>query len=260
MAEFNIGKHCSYDECSRLDFLPFTCDVCANIFCKDHESPIEHKCTKLPEPVIVDVSTLEPPVKYECTFLNCRKSELVPVKCSACFEQFCLNHRSQEDHKCEAKSAKKDVKKLIVLQSFPKSSFKTYFKGAKSEKLAAKVQVMKLKQKAVGRKDIPEEHRVYFSIQYILDGGVIKTGQVFVSLHWKIGKMLDYCCDNMNIVNKNNENCDEKLKICSAKSGEVYSANEEIKNLLESEKLFNGSNIVITNVPTHVTQVEFSAE
>ena len=28
----NLGKHCSGDDCKQIDFLPFTCDRCNQVF------------------------------------------------------------------------------------------------------------------------------------------------------------------------------------------------------------------------------------
>lgn len=38
-----IGDHCSF--CNDLDFLPFTCDGCGNIFCQNHRKPDGHNCS-----------------------------------------------------------------------------------------------------------------------------------------------------------------------------------------------------------------------
>ena len=39
----DIGKHCN--KCQKLDFLPFTCDFCRQVFCEDHRTQIAHQCT-----------------------------------------------------------------------------------------------------------------------------------------------------------------------------------------------------------------------
>ena len=39
----DIGKHCHY--CKQLDFLPFTCPKCNEIFCGDHR--LDHSCKQL---------------------------------------------------------------------------------------------------------------------------------------------------------------------------------------------------------------------
>ncbi|VYS69672.1 unnamed protein product [Arabidopsis thaliana] len=32
----DLGKHCSVDVCTQIDFLPFTCDRCLQVLCLDH--------------------------------------------------------------------------------------------------------------------------------------------------------------------------------------------------------------------------------
>ncbi|KAJ0001226.1 hypothetical protein NQD34_006246 [Periophthalmus magnuspinnatus] len=41
----DLGEHCSEKTCKRLDFLPMKCDACQEIFCKDHITYANHKCT-----------------------------------------------------------------------------------------------------------------------------------------------------------------------------------------------------------------------
>ena len=40
----DIGAHCAVGSCHQQDFLPFTCDCCASVFCLDHRSYDAHEC------------------------------------------------------------------------------------------------------------------------------------------------------------------------------------------------------------------------
>ena len=42
----NIGSKCTFQHCSQQDFLPFKCEFCKDIYCADHRSPGDHKCTR----------------------------------------------------------------------------------------------------------------------------------------------------------------------------------------------------------------------
>ena len=42
----NIGSHWSYVLWKQKDFLPFTCDACLKVFCKEHRSYRSHECDK----------------------------------------------------------------------------------------------------------------------------------------------------------------------------------------------------------------------
>nr|XP_006001775.1 PREDICTED: AN1-type zinc finger protein 2A isoform X2 [Latimeria chalumnae] len=41
----DLGKQCCEKSCQQLDFLPMKCDACEEIFCKDHITYKEHKCS-----------------------------------------------------------------------------------------------------------------------------------------------------------------------------------------------------------------------
>ncbi|XP_075465686.1 AN1-type zinc finger protein 2B isoform X2 [Ascaphus truei] len=41
----DLGKHCFEPTCKQLDFLPLKCDACEQIFCKDHVTYEQHKCS-----------------------------------------------------------------------------------------------------------------------------------------------------------------------------------------------------------------------
>ncbi|KAH0435974.1 hypothetical protein IEQ34_026493 [Dendrobium chrysotoxum] len=39
-----LGKHCGVEECELIDFLPFNCDRCDQVFCLHHRNSTEHLC------------------------------------------------------------------------------------------------------------------------------------------------------------------------------------------------------------------------
>ncbi|KAJ7974508.1 Zinc finger AN1 domain stress-associated protein [Quillaja saponaria] len=42
----DLGKHCQHVDCNQLDFLPFTCQGCRQVFCLEHRSYKSHDCPK----------------------------------------------------------------------------------------------------------------------------------------------------------------------------------------------------------------------
>ena len=42
----SLGKHCEAAHCHQLDFLPFTCDACGQVYCLDHRSYMAHNCSE----------------------------------------------------------------------------------------------------------------------------------------------------------------------------------------------------------------------
>lgn len=129
-----LGKHCTLAECNQLDFLPFTCDSCKQIYCKDHVTYDRHNCTEsYKKDVRVPVCPLcNQPVSFKpgdlpdrrvndhiendcksdlalskrktytnkCSVKGCKQRELVPVTCATCKRNFCLRHRHENDHEC----------------------------------------------------------------------------------------------------------------------------------------------------------------
>ncbi|VDK84457.1 unnamed protein product [Onchocerca ochengi] len=136
MAEFpGFGRHCNFDGCNLLDFLPIRCDACKKDFCGSHYSYESHCCHSsykkdMQVPVCplcskpIPIARGEPPDKrvsdhidsncksnpaialkgkiytYHCSQRNCKKRELVSIKCNQCGQNFCLKHRFPADHDC----------------------------------------------------------------------------------------------------------------------------------------------------------------
>ncbi|KAK2988290.1 hypothetical protein RJ640_000398 [Escallonia rubra] len=130
----NLGKHCSVGDCKLIDFLPFTCDCCHQVFCLEHRSYIKHQCPKgnkhdvsvvicplcakgvhlVPDedPNVTwesHVNTECDPSNYEkatkkkkCPVPGCRESLTFSntIRCRDCTVEHCLKHRFGPDHKC----------------------------------------------------------------------------------------------------------------------------------------------------------------
>ncbi|XP_074559756.1 zinc finger AN1 and C2H2 domain-containing stress-associated protein 16-like [Curcuma longa] len=130
----NLGKHCSVGDCRQLDFLPFTCDRCNQVFCLQHRSYINHKCpnanqkdvTVLICPLCAKGVRLVPDqdpnitwdshVNTDCDPSNYQKATKkrrcpVPgckevlnlsnsIRCRDCSKEHCLKHRFGLAHSC----------------------------------------------------------------------------------------------------------------------------------------------------------------
>jgi len=135
-----LGKHCSKDLCKQIDFLPFECKECHQIFCKDHFPLSAHPCSvdiskkgTMPQcPVcgqfvkvtagqnadaivnqhilqncksLVMESTTEAKQKEkklkECGLKGCHNPDgYDTIVCSGCQKKFCLTHRLPDSHDC----------------------------------------------------------------------------------------------------------------------------------------------------------------
>jgi len=128
-----IGKYCSNKNCKQLDFLPFNCDLCKQVFCNECRIYEIHDCPKIlmrdkkatvcpmcEEPIIVlpgesaddkvwvhlqngcanEKETQER--TNRCQYRKCKRFELKPFVCPLCTKHTCVDHRLPEAHHCKA--------------------------------------------------------------------------------------------------------------------------------------------------------------
>ncbi|GMH20155.1 hypothetical protein Nepgr_021996 [Nepenthes gracilis] len=129
-----LGKHCSVDDCKLIDFLPFTCDRCRQVFCLDHRTYTQHRCSRANRQDVTVVIcplcakgvhlipdedpniTWEAHVNIDCdpsNYKSTTQKRKCPVagcgefltfsnkiKCRDCCADHCLKHRFGPDHKC----------------------------------------------------------------------------------------------------------------------------------------------------------------
>ncbi|KAK2419762.1 hypothetical protein P8452_50142 [Trifolium repens] len=129
----DLGKHCQHLDCHQLDFLPFTCDGCKQVFCVEHRSYKAHECPKHDhnsrKVVVCEECSMsmeitnntgeneETILKMHRTSGKCdpskKKKPTCPVKrckeiltfsntstCKTCHIKVCLKHRFAADHAC----------------------------------------------------------------------------------------------------------------------------------------------------------------
>ncbi|KDP26044.1 hypothetical protein JCGZ_21077 [Jatropha curcas] len=130
----DLGKHCNKEDCRQIDFLPFTCDRCSQIFCLEHRSYAKHNCLKADsKDVTVVICPLcakgvrlnpdeDPNISWEthvntecdpsnydkvtkkrkCPVRGCREVLTFSntIRCRDCTIDHCLKHRFGPDHSC----------------------------------------------------------------------------------------------------------------------------------------------------------------
>ncbi|KAG8441890.1 hypothetical protein GDO86_010899 [Hymenochirus boettgeri] len=208
MAELDIGQHCSAEHCGQLDFLPFQCDACSQVFCLEHRSKESHSCSQVASSASGRKS--EESTIYLCMYEGCSEKELVPVLCPYCEKHFCLGHRHQSDHECDKLQVPKPrmvaTQQLVkdIVDSKKSTSNCKVRKGAKNAETAAKVALMKLKLHAAGDKSLPQTERVYFQV-FLPKGMKEKSKPMFFCKKWSIGKVVDYAASLANLTNNNNK-------------------------------------------------------
>lgn len=266
MAELDIGQHCSYATCQQLDFLPFTCDRCQKIFCKEHRGPDSHNCTECSAPArpAGGQAASRGSLSYECSLSECSNHEMLDIVCDACKKRFCLQHRHAGDHRCEATLP--NVERMAIartaqhVENILKSKAEAPVRkprGRKSKATADKVSLMKLKMAAIGDKHAPENDRVYFRVVLPL-GSAEKSKAFFFSKMWTVGRVIDKCASLVGIQNDNNAATAKKLRLFDCEDGCALPTDVTLEYLLQREevKLCNGSTVILEYVADGTVTLE----
>ncbi|KAF9154907.1 zinc finger, AN1-type domain [Actinomortierella ambigua] len=125
-----------------LEFLPYTCQFCKQLFCEDHwklenhdcpnkddaarqdkrvptcplcEKPVpiqkgedpnvrmeQHIAAGCPEP---STTASKPIYTNACNVRGCKNKSAIPIVCGQCHQNFCLKHRYENEHACKGKAA-----------------------------------------------------------------------------------------------------------------------------------------------------------
>ncbi|KGO44823.1 Zinc finger, AN1-type [Penicillium expansum] len=113
----SLGRHCQYEYCGQLDFLPFRCESCHSTYCLDHRTETAHQCPREGEwarrrngtnntnqenrtaPEKPSIYNTDQCAHTQCkTLINTLKDPA--VRCPQCNHQYCLKHRLREEHEC----------------------------------------------------------------------------------------------------------------------------------------------------------------
>lgn len=206
-----VGGECAV--CGSVDFLPFPCSLCRAVFCAQHTKG--HGCDAA-APVPSAEGESSPLPVFPCALPGCHQSERVAVACLRCQSNFCLRHRHPPDHKCpevplspeeeqtrqaearlkqivasrqEAQSKEEEEAKKSTDEAAPKK-----LKGSKNPKLAAKVQLMRLKGKARVCGGASTLDRLHFLV-LLPEPRKLPNGSAHSCVaypdQWKLGRALD---------------------------------------------------------------------
>lgn len=239
MAELELGQHCSFSGCNQLDFLPFECNGCSRIYCLHHRGRTAHGCTDEDTMKVMRGGPRVHPPSHKCSLTDCNGSELVQIRCKLCFNQFCVAHRLPEDHQCNASTNSELVKKSAHYATTnakvakPKKPL-----NSKQQSLAAKVALIKLKQKATGDNNIPLESRVFFSIKRPEHKEDLL---MFASDKWTFGQLLDKAANASGLMNTNNESLENRLLLKNSHTNFHFDPCVLIKTAIEEKTVLSGS-------------------
>lgn len=136
-------------------------------------------------------------------------------------------------------------------------NIKKAIQNPKKQATAMKIQLMKLKGKAVGTPSIPTSNRMYFLL--LLPKTLKKESKaIFVSKDWTVGKVIDSVCTICNVVNRNNETSAPKLRLFKTDGTQVSSDTSlKIEELLGSNKILNGETLILEYVNSNEDVVNY---
>nr|XP_022902171.1 AN1-type zinc finger protein 1-like [Onthophagus taurus] len=249
----SVGKQCDSSDCKQLDFLPLTCK-CGHRFCPEHFKIHLETCETNVSNVVDELTRIKD--VYQCSQIGCNKTSLVKFFCEKCNKNFCIEHRhiecsydlgKAEEFRNKNEEVKKQFEnaKILVNKQIDENIAKAKLKGKNTQK----IQLMRLKGKAVGLNSIPSVDRVYFNITHPKITPE-KTTAIFVSKTWTLGRVIDAIADEIKITNKNNQANVLKLRLFKKETGETVSSimSKKLEDLLKADEIVDGEELLIEYV------------
>ncbi|KAB8258868.1 hypothetical protein BDV32DRAFT_125034 [Aspergillus pseudonomiae] len=274
----SIGRHCQFEYCNQLDFLPFRCESCRGTFCLDHRTETSHKCPKAGDWARrrnaqntspgTSLPTQKPTIynSDQCAHLDCKTlintMKDPGVRCPNCNRQYCLKHRLREEHDCAkitplggrpagaGANANETLRSMFArVRTWGKdkshAATQSLTPTPKPNSPAARaVQLNTLKKAAKGDANVPVDKRLYLHVVGTSDTQRVDPpkGDFYFDSRWKVGRVLDDAARRLRIENVNNRAEEkERLRIFHVESGEFL----EFSDALGAGKLQSGHTIVL---------------
>jgi len=125
--------------------------------------------------------------------------------------------------------------------------------------MAAKIALIKIKQKAVGNFAIPESDRIFFSVILPLSSGK-KSMPIFINRNWPVGRAVDKIAVIADITNSNNIAGAQQLCMFESVAGRICPPSKTVGSLLDIDAessegltLHNGSTVILEYVDAGVS-------
>jgi len=113
---------------------------------------------------------------------------------------------------------------------------------------ANKIQLMRLRQRAVGYKKIADSEKVYFLVHWKgeNDPGELQKKAVFVSRSWSVGRSVDSMSEYCGVTNKNNVTGGPQLRLFNLEGEKICEELSTIMNdLLAKEVIVDGGSVLL---------------
>ncbi|KAK0158514.1 hypothetical protein PV328_009510 [Microctonus aethiopoides] len=247
-----IGLRCAVESCKQNDFLPTNCIYCSETFCKSHFHILSHNCTKINDNIVVEPGNSTE--YFICSRELCSDHSPIEIPCPKCKKHYCLAHRH---HGCLEPSEEEIMKKLTewekpkevfaIAKNSVDSMITENLRKSKKVNVANKVQLMRLKGRAIGCKGIPTENRRYFLIYPPLSSPKKESRAIYVCQQWTVGKAIDSIAEILGIRNSNNMANAEKLRIFHHYNGNILVDKVDIvlSDLFNNNTLIDGQNLIL---------------
>lgn len=274
----SIGRHCQFEYCGQLDFLPFRCESCKSTFCLDHRSETAHRCARAGEwarrrngtnqqenrtaPEKPNIYNSEQCYHVACkTLINTLKDP--GVRCPNCNRQYCLKHRLREEHDCakltplgarpgNAATANDTIKSMFARvrtwgqnKQAASANLIPKPKPKPNSPAARATTVNNMKRTAKGDAGVPADKRIYVHVVGTADTQAAEppAGDFYFDSRWKIGRVLDDAARRLRVENLNNRSGGEeaRLRIYHLDSGDFL----EFSDSIGGGKIKSGDTLVL---------------
>ncbi|KAL2836503.1 hypothetical protein BJY01DRAFT_55116 [Aspergillus pseudoustus] len=240
----SIGRHCQFEYCNQLDFLPFRCESCRGTYCLDHRTETAHQCPQAGEWArrrqnatrenTPSAATQKPTIynSEQCAHLSCKTLintlKDPGVRCPDCRREYCLKHRLREEHDCAkvgqrlggsgggaGTTSNETIKSMFArVRSWGKDKSQAAAQAAAAAKPKPKpnsaaarvVQVNAMKKAAKGDASVPADKRVYLHVVGTSETQTADppNGDFWFDSRWKVGRVLDDAAKRLRVENVNN--------------------------------------------------------
>ncbi|KAL2796477.1 hypothetical protein BJX66DRAFT_299752 [Aspergillus keveii] len=276
----SIGRHCQFEYCNQLDFLPFRCESCRGTYCLDHRTETAHQCPNAGEWARrgnasrenTPTTATQKPTIYnsdQCAHLSCKTLintlKDPGVRCPDCRREYCLKHRLREEHDCAKRlggrgagagagtAPNETIKSMFArVRSWGKDKSQAAAQVAAAAKPKPKpnsaaariVQVNTMKKAAKGDASVPADKRIYLHVVGTSEtqAADAPNGDFWFDSRWKVGRVLDDAAKRLRVENMNNRAGEEaRLRLFHVESGEFL----EFADALGGGKVKTGDTIVL---------------
>ncbi|XP_029045972.2 AN1-type zinc finger protein 1-like [Osmia bicornis bicornis] len=249
-----IGERCSIKDCKQLNFLPFQCDHCHDVFCKEHFHVGAHSCSNFHENIVhnkVKVSS------YICSNESCKETSPIEMQCVKCKQHYCLQHRyhgcieyTNEEKTTKLKKWQIPKKQFAEAKAVVDQEISNSLKKSKNVAMANKVRLMRVKGSAVGPKNIPANERCYFLVYpptTVSNKHIKPSKGIYVNINWVYGKVIDSISDTLKISNNNSTPGVNKLQLFHHSTGTLICNEMDIplKKLIENSEIIDGQSVIL---------------